>query len=272
MGTECIDLFTRVLAICYLEGVIGKEMFAIDGCKISSNCSKEWSGTKAELLRKTEKIRSSISYLVDQQQRQDAAGHSEDERKREEVSILKLEAKAEKISRWPDENDDRLGASGKPVKSTITDNDSAKMVSSHGVIQGYNGIAAVDDKSQIVVWAQAFGDINEAGHLPELLQGVKEQCRSAGISDNILSKTAITADSGVHNEVNMKYCIDHAIDAYIPDNKFRSRDIRFTTSADHKKKTVNWRPVLARSISDRRILTIPSAHILRPAPRDIRCG
>jgi hypothetical protein len=27
-------------------------MFAIDGCKISSNCSKEWSGTKKELLEK----------------------------------------------------------------------------------------------------------------------------------------------------------------------------------------------------------------------------
>jgi hypothetical protein len=44
------------------------------------------------------------------------------------------------------------------VKSNLTDNESAKLVSSHGVIQGYNGIATVDAKHQIVVDAQAFGD------------------------------------------------------------------------------------------------------------------
>ncbi|MCK5198215.1 MAG: transposase, partial [Spirochaetales bacterium] len=40
---EIIDLFTRILSVCYTQNLIGKNMFAIDGCKISSNCSKEWS-------------------------------------------------------------------------------------------------------------------------------------------------------------------------------------------------------------------------------------
>ena len=40
-------------------------MFAIDGCKISSNCSKEWSGTKSELLAKTKKLEKSVNYLLD---------------------------------------------------------------------------------------------------------------------------------------------------------------------------------------------------------------
>jgi len=52
------------LAVCYSEILIGKHMFAIDGCKISSNCSKEWSGTKAELLAKVGKIEKSVEYLV----------------------------------------------------------------------------------------------------------------------------------------------------------------------------------------------------------------
>ncbi|MDA3956351.1 hypothetical protein [Oceanispirochaeta sp.] len=41
---ECAPLFTRIISVCYSQGLIGKNMFAIDGCKISSNCSKEWSG------------------------------------------------------------------------------------------------------------------------------------------------------------------------------------------------------------------------------------
>ena len=64
MGPLCVDLFTKVLAVCYSENLIGKQMFAIDGCKISSNCYKEWSGTKAELLAKVGKIEKSVEYLV----------------------------------------------------------------------------------------------------------------------------------------------------------------------------------------------------------------
>jgi len=33
------------------------------------------------------------------------------------------------------------GKTGKPIKSNITDNESAKMKTSHGVIQGYDGVA-----------------------------------------------------------------------------------------------------------------------------------
>ncbi len=41
LDREMINLFTRVLSVCYTQNLIGKNMFAIDGCKISSNCSKE---------------------------------------------------------------------------------------------------------------------------------------------------------------------------------------------------------------------------------------
>jgi transposase len=64
MDTECIILFTKILGICYAENLIGKDMFAIDGCKLSLNCSKEWSGTKSNFIRKAEKIRKSVEYLV----------------------------------------------------------------------------------------------------------------------------------------------------------------------------------------------------------------
>jgi hypothetical protein len=50
------------------------------------------------------------------------------------------------------------GKINKEVKSNITDNDSAKMKTSKGTIQGYNGVAAVDKKHQIIIEAQAFGE------------------------------------------------------------------------------------------------------------------
>ena len=43
--------------ICDREGLIGRNIFAIDGCKIRPNASKEWSGTFDELERKQAKLR-----------------------------------------------------------------------------------------------------------------------------------------------------------------------------------------------------------------------
>jgi len=53
---EVKDLFVKVLMQCQELNLITGEMAAIDGCKISSNASKEWSGTIDPF--KEEKIRS----------------------------------------------------------------------------------------------------------------------------------------------------------------------------------------------------------------------
>ena len=39
------DLFEQVLLVCDQQGLLGHELFAIDGCKMRSNAAKEWSGT-----------------------------------------------------------------------------------------------------------------------------------------------------------------------------------------------------------------------------------
>lgn len=46
----------------------------------------------------------------------------------------------------PNHNEDKPCKSGKPIKSNITDNESAKMKTAYGVIQGYDGLAVVDDE------------------------------------------------------------------------------------------------------------------------------
>jgi len=243
MGDECACFFTKILSVCYTENLIGKNMFAIDGCKISSNCSKEWSGTKEELLNKSKKIEKSITYLIRKHKAADQNFISDKDKEREEKAIKNLNNKLNKINAWLDSHEDRMGTQKKPVKSNITDNDSAKMFTSHGVVQGYNGIAAVDDKHQLIIWAGTFGDANESGHLEEVLNGVDDNCRKSGISNNILKKVKVTADTGFHNHRNMKMLLDKNIDAYIPDNKFRKRDIRFENAHKYKKKTANWKEV-----------------------------
>lgn len=276
MDQECVYLFTKILSICYTENLIGKNMFAIDGCKISSNCSKEWSGTKEELLNKSEKIRRSVSYLVSKHKRTDANLENDRQKERELKSIENLTAQAEKISAWLDEHEDRIGVQNKPVKSNIIDNESAKMSTSHGVVQGYNGIAAVDDKHQLIVWAGAYGDVNESRHLPEVLSEIEENCREAGIDDDIFRKVTVTADTGYHSNGNMELLQEKRIDAYIPDNQFRKRDVRFENAGKYKKQRVaNWKPKKGKkyfSPEDFRLDAI-TGHLVCPAnhPMKLKC-
>jgi len=58
------DLFAQVLMQCEKLKLIGGEMFAIDGCKLPSNASKEWSGTIVELTKKRDKLKIFISKLM----------------------------------------------------------------------------------------------------------------------------------------------------------------------------------------------------------------
>ena len=55
-GELIAKLFAQVLLICDRQGLIGKELFAIDGVKLPSNASKAKSGTRADLLRQAERM------------------------------------------------------------------------------------------------------------------------------------------------------------------------------------------------------------------------
>jgi hypothetical protein len=108
------------------------------------------------------------------------------------------------------------------------------MTTSKGTIQGYNGIASVDKKHQIIIGADAFGEGQEHHTLQPIIEGIKTRYQKLGLSHDILAEgTIITADTGFANEANMRYLHENEINAYIPDNKFRSRDPKFK---DQKKK------------------------------------
>jgi len=146
MSEEIPVVFPDVLLVCDEMGMIGEELFAIDGCKIPSNASKEWSGTRAEFEKKKQKMEAAIRYLLKRHRERDKSEEAVSVVEREEKQLKTLRERVGKIKRWLDDNDDKPGKGGKPRKSNITDNESAKMKSAHGVIQGYDGVATVDAK------------------------------------------------------------------------------------------------------------------------------
>jgi transposase len=253
MSEQIESVFTDVLSVCYTEGLIGKKMFAVDGCKISSNCAKEWSGTKAELRKKAEKIEQSVKVLLDRHKNQDATATEAGQREREERAAEKLSAKAQKVREFLATNEERIGTQAKPVKSNITDNESAKMPGSHGVIQGYNGVATVDEKHQVVVDAQAFGDGHEAKHIGEVMESVDTTFKKLDPGRSIYREVVLTADSGFHSEQSIRAVLSRGIDGYIADRHFRKRDPRFAEQQEHKKRTTDKRRTSKRGSSSVRL-------------------
>jgi transposase len=237
MGDEIIHLFRNVLLICDDMELISKEMFAIDGCKLPSNASKEWSGTREDFDKKQLKMEKEIRRIVKRHKDLDVSAKETDEYKREQKQVETLRKKARKIKKWLAENDDKKSRAGNVVKSNITDNESAKMKSSHGVIQGYNGVAAVDAKRQVVVHAEAFGEAQENHLLKPMVKGVRDNYKAIRSHGEDVFKTAkLSADSGFHTEDNMEYLSIEKIDGYVADTLFRKRDPRFATAKRHKPK------------------------------------
>ena len=235
MDKEVLHLFRDVLMICDEMGLIGKEMFAIDGCKLPSNASKEMSGTRADYERKASKMERAIERIISRHQITDASGTELEMEKRDEKYVETLEKEIKKIKEWLDDNDDKPGKTGKPRQSNITDNDSAKMKTSKGVIQGYNGVAVVDSKYQIVVHAQAYGEATEHDLLEPMVEGTEENFATIGDRE-VFADTRLTADSGFHTEDNMEMLAKKEIDGYVADNRFRKRDPLFIDADRYKER------------------------------------
>ena len=236
MEDEIAPLFGNVLLVCSEEGLIGGQMFAIDGCKITSNCSKEWSGTRADFERKKAKLEKSIRELLRKHREMDEGdGGVSGMREKEKVAVGRLRAKVRKIKKWLDEGEEKIGRGGRPKQSNLTDDESAKMPSSHGVVQGYNGLAAVDSKHQVVVHAEAFGVGTEKKLLMPMLEGVERNFGSIGEAGSVLRSSVVVADNGFHSEANVRMVLDSGIDAYLPDGHFRKRDPAFATSRRHRR-------------------------------------
>lgn len=229
-------LFEQILLICHEDGLLGNELFAIDGCKLPSNAAKEWSGTFKELKEKRDKLRKLVRQCINDHKRADKRTTEGKERaRRTDKKIETLNKAADRIDEFLSMNKPKMGQgrAKKEIKSNITDKESAKMTTGKGTIQGYNGVATVDSKHQIIVDAQAFGHGQEHHTLKPVVNAVKERFHRLGIKKNIFTPkgTKLTADTGFSNEKNNEFIYKQGINGYIPDNKFRSRDKQF----DHQK-------------------------------------
>jgi transposase len=227
--TKIEGLFVQVVLECDELGLVGGNSFSIDGTKLSSNASKEQSGTLADFERKYKKCKRAVRYLLKQHHDEDQQGHVDpDRRSREKKRIKKLKAITKKLEKPLAELEDKVSRQGKPRKTNLTDPDSHTMMSGGGgAQQGYMGVAVGDDLHQVITAAGVAEESEQKSFIP-LLEQVED---NLGVS---LKDKHVLADAGFHTIENVDYCYDNEIDAYIADGKMRKRNPLYEGQEDKK--------------------------------------
>src|SRR5215469_4281371 len=188
---EVRDLFTQILFKCSELKLITGEMFAIDGCKLPSNASKECSGKIAELQKKRDKLERYIERVIKQHRELDKNEKAHPSSKaakrikrfektmgprkdRKERQLQRLNKKLDRLDKFLETASPRKGLSGDEVKSNTTDNESGFIKSAKGYIQGYNAVTIADSGNQIIIAADVIGTVAESGIFPEMLSKLEE--------------------------------------------------------------------------------------------------
>ena len=241
---EVNELFTEVLLQCDELDLICGEMFAIDGRKMPSNASKEWSGKIEELRKKRDKLRKHITMMMRRHQDLDRSESAKkihapfkktmgDDKERHGKTIKKMNKKLKRLTDFLDVAEPKKGVSGEEVNTNVTDHESSTMKGSQGYIQGFNGITIADSANQIIVSAEAIGSGPESGCFPKMLDCLEKNMKKVTGRKNPLKDSLLEGDTGFFSESNLQEANRRKMNVLIPDQQFRQRDPVF---ADRKEK------------------------------------
>jgi hypothetical protein len=192
--------------------------------KLSANVSKEWSGTLEELKHKRDKLQEKLQRVMAEHKQADRQPELELERQKKRER--RFQVQVERLNQFLEEQKPKLGSDGKEIQSNAVDNESVKMPTSHGVLQGYNAQALVDSKHQVILAAETFSS-QDHENIEPMLAGAKKNVAAIGKDETYFQGKQLTADSNYHSFHSLAVCREEQIDAYIPDIQFRKRDPRF---------------------------------------------
>jgi hypothetical protein len=229
-GEAIARVFAAVVAFGDRQGLIGRELFTIDGVKLPSNAAKRRSGTRAAFERQATKLEATAHAILQRHRAADALPTEPPLPEKDRRRVERLQRDARELRDWLQRHPhDRRGPKGGVRQSNRTDTERAKMATGKGVIQGYTGAAAVDANHQIIVDAQAHGTGSEQEVLLPVVDAMRER--------ELLAPTSlVTADAGYHSEANLQALAERKIAALVADHAMRQRDGSFATQVRHRAK------------------------------------
>jgi transposase len=100
LGEAMARVFTQVLMVCDRQGLIGREMFAIDGVKLPSNASKAKRGKRKDFVRQAQKMEQAMDKILRRHRDNDVRAVEAHLSEREKRQIERLKREAKQINEW----------------------------------------------------------------------------------------------------------------------------------------------------------------------------
>ena len=190
--------------LCRKLELFGGELLAIDGSKFSAVNARDQNFNAAKLQ---ELIARADARLAEYFAQMDTADAGEPEG----AALTKTEL-AQKIAALQDKQDwhkELLGELDEDQKQiSVTDPDTRKMPTAHGMIVGYNAQVAVDAKHKLIAAADVTNEGTDYQQLANVALEAKVNLE--------LTKMDVVADAGYYNASEVGRCREHGITPFIP--------------------------------------------------------
>ena len=212
-------LFLQILLLCKEAKLVKLGHVALDGTKMKANASKHKAMSYGRMTDKQKELETEVEQLLRKAEAVDAEedAHYGRGMKRDDIpEELKFRnTRLEKIREAKRALEERVRNERhqQPTPKdqiNFTDAESRIMKDSatKGFIQGYNGQAAVDASSQVIVAAEVTIQPNDKRQLEPMVDEIQKNCGAV--------PTELSADAGYYSEDNITYAQNKGIRTLIP--------------------------------------------------------
>ena len=190
--------------LCRKLELFGGELLAIDGSKFTAVNARDQNFSADKL---NDLIARADARLAEYLQQLDAVDAAEPD----SAALTKNEL-AEKIAALQEKQDwhkellGELDAEQKQI--SVTDPDTRKLPTAHGMIVGYNAQLAVDAKHKLIAAADVTNEGTDYQQLADVALTAK--------ANLALTQTEVVADAGYYNASEVSRCVEHSITPFIP--------------------------------------------------------
>jgi transposase len=190
--------------LCRKLELFGGELLAIDGSKFTAVNARDQNFNAAKLKDLIARADARLAEYLQQLDAVDA-----DETSTVAFSKDELAAKIAALQEMQDWHKELLGQLDAEQKQiSVTDPDTRKMPTAHGMIVGYNAQLAVDAKHKLIAADDVTNEVADYQQLANVALEAKANLE--------LSRAEVVADAGYYNTAEVSRCVEQQITPYIP--------------------------------------------------------
>ena len=190
--------------LCQKLKLFGGQLLAVDGSKFAAVNARDRNFNAAKLQDLIERADARLAEYLQQLDATDAAEPGGPALTKAELAA-KIAALQEK-QEWHAELLAQLDDEQKQI--SVTDPDTRKMPTAHGMLVGYNAQLAVDAKHKLIAADDVTNEVTDYKQLANVALAAKANLE--------IKQAEVVADAGYYNAAEVSRCAEQGLTAYVP--------------------------------------------------------